>query len=133
MDKELRLVLWAIKCNIPFSRFDDVLWSGYQRACGVSLSGSKQLMRLVGPIYTIAEKLVTREISKAVAVSQALDFWTSVAGDHYLGVTYHWMDAQFNLRSALLDCVAFPVKHLGTRLRACWTVGGTYIFLPEMA
>jgi hypothetical protein len=113
LQKELRLLLWAIKCNVPFSRFDDPTWTSFLRDVGVSLCGSKQLMRLVEPLYAIAEKLVTREISKAVAVSTAMDFWTSVAGDHYLALTYHWMDDVLNLRSALLDCVPFPGQAFG--------------------
>lgn len=113
LQKELRLLLWAIKCNVPFSRFDDPTWTSFMRDMGVSLCGSKQLMRLVEPLYVIVEKLVTKEISKAVAVSTAMDFWTSVAGDHYLALTYHWMDDLLNLRSALLDCVPFPGQAFG--------------------
>jgi hypothetical protein len=113
LQKELRLLLWAIKCNVPFSRFDDPTWTSFLGDVGVSLCGSKQLMRLVEPLYAIAEKLVTREIAKAVAVSTAMDFWTSVAGDHYLALTYHWMDDSLNLRSALLDCVPFPGQAFG--------------------
>ena len=113
LQKELRLLIWAIKCNVPFSRFDDLSWIGFMKDVGVSLCGSKQLMRLVEPLYTIAEKLVTEEISKAVAVSTAMDFWTSSAGDHYLALTYHWMDKDMNLRAALLDCVPFPGQAFG--------------------
>lgn len=113
LKKELRLLLWAIKCNVPLSRFDDPNWEGFLKGVGVSLCGSKQLMRLVEPLYAIAEKLVTQEIAKAVAVSTAMDFWTSVAGDHYLALTYHWMDDLLNLRSALLDCVPFPGQAFG--------------------
>ncbi len=113
MQKELRLLLWAIKCNVPFSRFDDPTWTSFVGDLGATLCGSKQLMRLVEPLYAIVEKLVTKEIAKAVAVSTAMDFWTSVAGDHYLGLTYHWMDSELNLRAALLDCIPFPGQAFG--------------------
>jgi hypothetical protein len=90
-------------------------------------------MRLVEPLYAIAEKLVTREIAKAVAVSTAMDFWTSVAGDHYLALTYHWMDDSLNLRSALLDCVPFPDKLLETRLPQLLTRAGICILRAEVS
>jgi hypothetical protein len=104
-EKELRLLLWAIKCNVPLFRFDDPLWKAFLSSLDVTLAGADQLSRLIAPLFYIAEKMLTGEISKAAAVAQTADLWTSIAGDHYLGVTYHWMDDNFDLHAALLDVI----------------------------
>jgi len=39
-----------------------------------------------------------------VCVPVTSDIWTSAGGHTYLGITYHWIDADWNLNSMTVDC-----------------------------
>jgi hypothetical protein len=55
-----------------------------------------------------------QQIKEAGTYSIALDYWTSVAKDKYLAITYHYADKDLNVRSRVLDLV--PVGGNATAL-----------------
>ena len=44
------------------------------------------------------------------------DSWTSAAGNTYLGITYHWIDADWNLNSMTVDCELLQGSTVGEEL-----------------
>ena len=44
------------------------------------------------------------------------DSWTSAAGHTYLGITYHWIDADWNLNSMTVDCELLQGSTVGEEL-----------------
>ncbi len=44
------------------------------------------------------------------------DSWTSAAGNTYLGITYHWIDADWNLNNMTVDCELLQVSTVGEEL-----------------
>lgn len=53
---------------------------------------------------------------KEEEVSITTDCWTSVANTPYIAVTVHFIDDQWNLRSACLSCAHFEVNHTYTNI-----------------
>jgi hypothetical protein len=62
----------------------------------------------------IALRHAEAQIKEAGSYSIALDYWTSVAKDKYLAITYHYADKDMNVRSRVLDLV--PVEGNATAL-----------------
>jgi hypothetical protein len=55
-----------------------------------------------------------RDIRKAGSYAIAIDYWTSIAQDHYLAISYHYATQLLEVRSRLLDLV--PVRGAATAL-----------------
>ncbi|KAL0808545.1 hypothetical protein ABMA28_012990 [Loxostege sticticalis] len=62
----------------------------------------------------------TKEKLEAEADSVCLttDIWTSSVNDAYLGVTAHYIDKDFNLKSVLLDCVPMSGSHTAENIKS---------------
>ena len=55
--------------------------------------------------------LKTKEVLKNVSVNLTCDIWTSLLLDPYLGITAHYVDANWIYRSHILDVSLFPHPH----------------------
>ena len=44
------------------------------------------------------------------------DIWTSINQEAFLGLTVHYIDSDWNLRSFLLDIIPFAIKHTGLNI-----------------
>ena len=108
VEKELRLVIWMVRNKIPFHTLDDSSFSEMLKSFGVQLSSSKTLKRYLLLLSEIALRHAERQIKEAGTYSIALDYWTSIARDKYLAITYHYADKDLNVRSRVLDLV--PVE-----------------------
>lgn len=106
VEKELRLVIWMVRNRIPFNAVDDSSFKDLLQSFGVQLSSSKTLKRYLLLLSEIALRHAEKQIKKAGSYSIALDYWTSVAKDKYLAITYHYADKKLNVRSRVLDLVA---------------------------
>jgi hypothetical protein len=106
LEKELRLVLWMVRNCIPFASLDDPFFADTMRSFGVSLSKPKSLKRLLFPLFLIAVQHGEARIKAAQSYSIAFDYWTSVANDKYLAITYHYADENMRVFSRLLDLVS---------------------------
>jgi hypothetical protein len=62
----------------------------------------------------IAIRHAEKQIKEAGMYSIALDYWTSLAKDKYLAITYHYADKDLNVRARVLDLV--PVGGNSTAL-----------------
>ena len=76
-----------------------------------TLASQRSIDATIGRMYK--EKL--REHKKVIENSQSLalttDFWTSNNDDSYCGITGHWIDCDWNLRSVALDCLIVDERH----------------------
>ncbi len=84
------------------------------KSFGVQLSSSKTLKRYLLVLSEIALRHAERQIKEAGTYSIALDYWTSIAKDKYLAITFHYADKNLNVRSRVLDLV--PVAGNATAL-----------------
>ena len=55
--------------------------------------------------------LKIKEVLKNVSVNLTCDIWTSLLLDPYLGITAHYVDANWIYRSHILDVSLFPHPH----------------------
>jgi hypothetical protein len=55
--------------------------------------------------------LKVKEVLKNVSVNLTCDIWTSLLLDPYLGITAHYVDANWIYRSHILDVSLFPHPH----------------------
>ena len=62
------------------------------------------------------------------------DSWTSATGHTYLGITYHWIDAYWNLNTMTVDCDLLQdstiVEELAEKVPTVWckrTVAGVVV------
>jgi hypothetical protein len=121
VEKELRLVIWMVRNKIPFHALDDPSFKEMLKSFGVQLSSSKTLKRYLLVLSEIALRHAERQIKEAGTYSIALDYWTSIAKDKYLAITYHYADKNLNVRSRVLDLV--PVAGNATALLSAELVG----------
>ena len=84
------------------------------KSFGVQLSSAKTLKRYLLLLSEIALRDAERQIKEAGAYSIAVDYWTSIAKDKYLAITYHYADKDLNVRARVLDLV--PVTGNATAL-----------------
>ncbi len=85
-----------------------------------------ELMYLLDPRYVPPDRKTIRErieveyqsafekiknILKNISVNLTCDIWTSLVLDPYLGITAHYIDANWIYRSHILDVSLFPHPH----------------------
>ena len=114
VEKELRLVIWMVRNKVPFNTLDDSAFADMLKSFGVQLSSAKTLKRYLLLLSEIALRDAERQIKEAGAYSIAVDYWTSIAKDKYLAITYHYADKDLNVRARVLDLV--PVTGNATAL-----------------
>ncbi|KAM3872365.1 zinc finger BED domain-containing protein 4 [Diretmus argenteus] len=73
------------------------------------------------PAYAYQAQLATRQaLASAHALSLSLDLWRGLSGatSGYLGVTCHFLTADWQMRSALLACLPVVARGFGNRVLA---------------
>lgn len=109
-DVVIQFVCWVISANIPLGKFKNKYWAAFKSSCaakGVSLPGRDTMIRLIDNISLLADITATQSIKESGSVALAIDMWTSLAKDHYMGVTYHWIDASWNLNAQVMELYPF--------------------------
>lgn len=62
-------------------------------------------------LYNLAKEKVQQELATVKELSITTDCWSSVTNTPYIAVTAHFIDHQWGLRSACLNCAHFEVNH----------------------
>ncbi|KAH9374227.1 hypothetical protein HPB48_013712 [Haemaphysalis longicornis] len=109
------LVTWIVSSSRPLSIVED---DGLANVLKIA-SGSpcyqppsrRAVDARVGALYNRKKSDVQAELSTSSFISLTADFWTSVTNDAYLGVTAHWIDDDWVLRSATLQVRHIPEWH----------------------
>lgn len=109
----LEFLMWIISADVPLYKFRNKYWNAFKDSVGVlskgqvKLPGKKTMTKLLEKISYVAEKTAIQSIKASGSVALAIDMWTSVAKDHYLGVTYHWITEDFQVQSRVMDLFPF--------------------------
>jgi len=109
----LAFVSWIISADVPLNKFRDRYFLPLKDVIAtlskgkVKLPGVSTMLDIINLISFVAEESAIASIKKSGSVAMAIDMWTSLAKDHYMGSTYHWIDKDFNLRSQVVDLYPF--------------------------
>lgn len=109
-DIVVQFVCWVISANISLGKFRNKYWSAFKASCtarGVNLPGRKKMVELIGTISMLADITATQSIKSCGSIALAIDMWTSLTKDHYMGVTYHWIDENWNLNARVMELYPF--------------------------
>ncbi|KAF2904648.1 hypothetical protein ILUMI_01532 [Ignelater luminosus] len=66
--------------------------------------------------YEEAYNNTKMRVSKLKSVTLITDCWTACNAESFLGITVHYVDANFEVKSLLLDCVSFLKAHTSQNL-----------------
>lgn len=78
----------------------------------VTVPSRKKLSTVLIPeLYESTRQVVAQQLYAATDVAITFDLWTSRATDQYIGVTAHFLDASFHLRSFVLESTELPPPH----------------------
>ena len=130
------LVHWIVTRDQPFSEVDDPSFRKVLRMLRPdaqvpsSDTARRDIVKRFGD-----EKRRARAVLQAAPgrLSFAVDAWTSPSMQAFLGITVHWIDAEWRLRGVLLDIPPLSGRHTGENL--CTTfVGACHGFgvLPKL-
>ena len=72
--------------------------------------------KLIPKLYDDERKRVCHALTSEGSFSLTTDIWTSRHNQAYTGLTVHYVDDSFNLKSHLLEAVEFPESHTGVNI-----------------
>jgi hypothetical protein len=84
------------------------------------IPSSQTLRRRLDPHYLSQKERLKYELKTAASkLSLTMDCWTSKNQHSFLGITVHYIDSSWTIRSSLLDFVPVNGPHTGENLAAC--------------
>ena len=99
----------------PFSIVEDPGFIEFVRAPDPSyVIPSRHMLskELLVSKYHEATDAVKRLLSTAEAITLTTDSWTSICTENYIAVTAHYVAADFNLGSCLLECLRLGLAQM---------------------
>ena len=115
-----RLVKWVVRNNHPFSVVDEadfremLAMANYDIAVPSATTIKREIVKCY---HEEAARIRERLASVDSKISLTLDCWTSPNGLAFLGVTGHYIDAQWTPRELVLDFLPLHGAHTGENLR----------------
>jgi hypothetical protein len=103
LEKELALVIWMVRNRISFESLKDKEWENMCNIWGIAVSSSDTLKRHLFPLLVVALRHGEKAVRDAGTYSLSIDYWTSLAKDKYLAISYHFATPDFCVQSRLLD------------------------------
>ncbi|CAG9840721.1 unnamed protein product [Diabrotica balteata] len=101
----------------PFSIVEDEGFREFCDAVGYTLPSRKTLSKNLLPAKYLETLYKTREImATAELVTITTDMWSSRNGDSFMGVTAHFINDKFELKSILLEVFLFDGSHTSVNL-----------------
>lgn len=67
--------------------------------------------KIVPDIYRKVKSKIASQIEEAEAISFTSDIWTSVSNCSFISLTAHWINIEFERKSAVLNINDFPESH----------------------
>ncbi|KAJ8981584.1 hypothetical protein NQ317_002612 [Molorchus minor] len=113
------LMLLFIHDYQPFTVVEDYGFKKFVGALNPSyqLPSRKTITNSILPaLYDEAYNAMTRELSEVQSVTLTTDCWTSRNGENFLAVTVHFLNADFELQSRVLDCTSCNIQHTSKNL-----------------
>lgn len=122
-EKKRQLDQVAVNCIVTDGRsWGDFKRPGMSKFLSVAIPGytgpsSRSVQRTLGKLYLEKHRALKAEIVEVPNVSITIDLWRSARCNHYLCITIHWLDANFNLSGKVLSFRKFKGRHLASRIR----------------
>lgn len=113
----------AVECIILDSRsWGDFRRSGMAKFLSAAVPGyrgpsSRTVQRQLSQLYFEKVQEFKSELAEANNLSITADLWRSKRWHHYLCITIHWFDSNFNLKAKVLSFRQFKGRGLAIRLR----------------
>ena len=113
----------AVDCIILDSRcWGDFKRPGMTKFLATAVPGytgpsSRTVQRRISQLYSEKYQEFKNELAETTNVSITVDLWRSKNGHHYLCITVHWIDSNFNLKAKVLSFRKFKGRHLSLRIR----------------
>jgi hypothetical protein len=131
LEKELALVAWMITSKIPFAALHDPNATQMFKAFNVQLRGPESIKRLTFALHEIALRQAAAKIKAAFAYNVTMDYWTSTGGKHFLSITYHWTDDDWNVQAQTLHLVPVDGNATGELTMALVEARVEALFHPQ--
>lgn len=115
---------WITTRDLPFSEVDapefrEMVGMLYP---GVQVPSASTARRDIDGRFEVEKKRVRALLQGAPGrLSFAVDAWTSPSAQAFLGITVHWIDAEWQLHSLLMDMPPLTGRHTGSNLCAAFT------------
>jgi hypothetical protein len=109
----MSFICWVISADVPLHKFNDRYWLQFKTMFSAAtgnklvLPGINKISEYIEMVAYCAEASAIASIQKAGSVALAIDMWTSLAKDHFMGVTYHWIDENFDIHARVMDLYPF--------------------------
>lgn len=118
-DLDHQLVRMIVKGFYPFSVVEDrdfvklckMLNPNYQLPSRKTISNT-----FIPKLYNDTKEEVKLQLRNASAVCVTTDAWTSLKNENYIAVTIHFIDAEFVLKTFLLECFKYAERHTAENL-----------------
>ncbi|KAE9523772.1 hypothetical protein AGLY_015832 [Aphis glycines] len=118
-----QVIKMIVKEYYPFSIVEDVEFIKLVNMLnpGYSLPSRKTLSTSLLPVlYNEIYKKVHSDIEvNAQYVALTTDAWTSLKNESYTAITVHFIDQNCELKSYLLSCAKFPMRHTSENIKDC--------------
>jgi hypothetical protein len=121
--KKRKLDEAAINCIISDARpWGDFKRGGLTKFLSAAVPGytgpsSRTVQRALSKLYTKKREDFKSELAKVSNVSITVDLWRNARHHHYLCMTIHWLDSNFNLKGQVLSFRKFNGRHFANRIR----------------
>lgn len=104
---------FSIVEDIEFKKLINMLNPGYSLLCRKTLSTS-----LLPVLYNKIHQQVQSDIEvNAQYIALTTDAWTSIRNESYTAITVHFIDQNCHLKSYLLSCAKFSVRHTSQNIK----------------
>jgi hypothetical protein len=113
----------AIDCIIIDSRsWGDFKRPGMIKFLSIAVPGytgpsSRSVQRKLSNLYSEKQHDFKNELGEVSNLSLTADLWKSKRCHHYLCMTIHWLDSNFNLKGKVLSFRKFKGRHVSHRIR----------------
>ena len=91
----------------------------YELNPSYKLPDRKTLIKLLNEIYDEYKSYSIDYLKNIIWIHSTCDNWTSCANSNYLGITVHFVDALFQMKSLTLSLRHYLGSHTGVNLKAC--------------
>jgi hypothetical protein len=105
--KEVALLRYVIANKVAFNTLDSESFADMLTEWGVTLESKSTMLNLLTRLFEHVVSLTTAILKACAGIACTFDLWTSSAGRKYLAVTYHGIDASWNLFHCVLDVLHF--------------------------
>lgn len=114
-DLNSSLATWIATSGRPISIVED---EGLQQTLRVALQNDayklpsrRTVDGLLSKMYDSELLELKKRIEKSTALAITSDFWTSMGNESYCGITGHWVDDDWKMQYAALECLHMEERH----------------------